>query len=205
MEAFNPKSVAAFAWGRSIVMAPTSPASYVERLIHEVGHVLANELSFKRGFVLTPEQTRQQTIPLTRIERSWLLGTEFRRTTPMVKEETLLGTCIVAKLIEAFSEGNFDLTKVEILYGVNVEEFLGSFKGKFSADERLQRDIEVPAFYAQIGCLNLLRESLATLEVPLPFGQPKAPEAPSHRRAFRIAERAYERNWILPSMLDRAA
>ncbi len=203
MEALNITPIVGWVGEGKILIATTSPASYVEKVTHEGGHLIADKFSFGGGSVLSPEQTRNRTLILTPDEHDWLFSPDFRRSSPIIKKELPIATSIAEKLLYTFTKGNFDLNQVEIFYGQGIEGFLKALDAKMTTDEKTQRTIEVPAYYTQVGCLNILRTTLATPEVPVPFGQPRPPIASAHRRAVRIAVWAYQRGWVLPSMLDR--
>lgn len=202
MEKIDTKILTAVTVGRNVLIAETTPLDFLHKVLHEAGHVLAREVSFSSGHVLTPLETRTHTVPLTATQRGWLESEEFHRTdSNMTPKEVASTASIAAMAIAEFAKGNFDPSNLTINYGVDFADF---FRGSspVTVHVRNQRRVELPAYFTQIGGLNILRGSLPNTG-PRTIENPSLPEFLPHRGALRVVYAAYQHDWMVPSMIDR--
>ncbi len=217
------KTIGALSIGKEIWITPSTALRYFEKLVHEIGHTLGRELSFKEGDVLSPDEVRQTNLQLTSpigIIITNKIFDKFRDNTTLLDKPDKELNEIIFKLVRVFTKGKFDPSKLIIYAGVPEEEIKKKIiKAGGSATslivesgEEMQtntkkgRNMELTAIATQIACRQILQNTFKGKGITFIWRQEfDKNEDPSHFRATRIVERAYRgKNWNLPSMKDLA-
>lgn len=211
------KTNGALSIGREIWITPSTPIYYFEKLTHEIGHTLAEEdkLSFLTD-VLSPDEVKNSKLLLDP-ESTRALFDKLRRDTLITESDKSLQN-LVFDLVRLYTKGKFTPEKLAIHSGVKTETIdeiitncggaatsLISDKGEeIQTDTKYGRNVELSAITCQTACRQLLQNTFKANGITFIWRQDfDESEDPSHFRAAKIVNRAYQRQgWKLPSTED---
>lgn len=215
------KSIWALSIGKEIWITPSTALEYFEKLVHEIGHTLGRELSFKEGDVLSPDEVLVTNLKKTSVMKGSEIISLFNKlkdtTTRLSGPDEELNK-VIFELVRVFAKGKFDQSKLIIHTGVSEDEIIEKIKEAGGAattviDEsghELQtntkhgRNMELTAITTQIACRKILQNTFRDEGITFIWKQEfDMNEDPSHFRATRIVERAFKgKGWKLPSIKE---
>lgn len=190
---------------------------------HEVGHFIADQLSFRGKKVLTPDEAKEET--LIAWPDYWYAKQLYGK---MVYEGTenapahQVTVPTANNLLRIFTRGWFDAKMINfhpVPSAQDIEQLIneGQKAGKILSsgikvnvdgeliysESREGRNAEVPAVAVEYGCLHILTNSMRPYHPFFLEQFVKTSNNPAERKAQSIAMRAYQgENWVLPSTKD---
>lgn len=199
--------------GNQIYIPPLNPQKFFVNVWHEVGHFLAHNLSFLNGDVLTPDEVKQTTIPLSLTQQiSLCIDLLYDKKANADKNEKLWP--IAYRVLQKFTKNKIDDLDFEVFTNVTQEQFT-KFMTKnpdnttFGVNSdgnlriianKLGRDKELPANVVEAGCFKILTNSLPFISLDL--GRNNLFNT-SYFRALNVVKRAYRYpGYNLPSYVD---
>lgn len=212
--------------GRQIFLPPASLINTLSTYLHEVGHIIGDDMSFQAGLdnsdnaqVLSIDDVKNvyKMIQLSEIEQIFLRENLINNDKIESPESYDLLKSIANKLLKSFTKESFDPEEVtvnfvsqesleQLAFESDISTISQDSDGKrYAKNSKEGRNSEIPAYTTEIICLQILentlhRYRLLDLNSEFIIGTTLSP---SHQRAKNLLNRAFRgKGWRLPSMLD---
>ncbi len=207
--------------GNEVYLSTSSPLAFFDRYWHETGHVIGDQLSFQKDQVLSPDAILaldalniEHAVGFNRIDTLELFKLIVEQNRPTVGISGRLKP-VADKILSIYTRSNFDVSTIilhsdtslerieEIVKGDQVSTTEKNAGGELVAiSSREGRNIEIPAYATESGCIIILEKLLSLIERYVVI-EMIDPDAPSHSRALRLVTRSYGRpDMRLPSGKD---